>query len=144
MSYCTAADFQSIFGFQETVELTNLERPDAIAVDAPTLQQALDNASAFIDGYLQNRVTLPITDAPKILVQCCADIARYRLDRNRVREDIRQRYEDWIFWLKDVSKGVVNLGLSSGDPAVNVTAAPDTVWHESSDLVFTDQVLSEY
>jgi phage gp36-like protein len=143
MPYCTITDFITTFGEQEAVAVTNLYTPGAIAIDEPNLEQALTDASALIDGYIQGRVTLPFTDlqVPATLKACCADIARYRLDRNRCREEVRIRYEDWISWLKDVSKGVVNLGLDSQLPPESPTLVPDRVYVRASDRVFTDDVL---
>ena len=146
MPYCTIADFITTFGEQETVAVTNLYTPGAIAIDETNLEQALIYASAIIDGYIQGRVTLPLAalQVPAILKACCADIALYRLDRNRCREEVRIRYEDWIAWLKDVSKGVVNLGLDSQSPPESPTSAPDRVYVRSSDRVFTDSILNQY
>lgn len=144
--YCEIADFITTFGEQESIAVTNLYTPGAIAVDESNLEQALIDASAMIDGYIQNRVTLPLTDLqiPATLKACCADIARYRLDRNRCREEVRIRYEDWIAWLKDVSKGIVNLGLDSQLLPESPTSVPDRVYVTSGDRVFTDDVLRGY
>jgi phage gp36-like protein len=141
--YCSAVEFVKLFGEQEAVELTNLCDPCSTTIDEERLEQALTYSSAIIDGYIQNRVTLPLTalQIPETLKACCADIARYRLDRNRCREEVRIRYEDWISWLKDVSKGVVNLGLDSQDPPESPTAVPDSVYVTASDRVFTDENL---
>jgi phage gp36-like protein len=141
--YCALAQFIDTFGEQETVELTNLSRPGARAIDETNLEQALTDASALIDGYIQGRVSLPLLGdrVPATLKACCADIARYRLDRNRCRDEVRIRYEDWIAWLKDVSKGVVNLGLDSQSPPESPTSVPDRVYVRSSDRIFTDAAL---
>lgn len=146
MPYCAIADFINTFGEQEAVAVTNLYTPGATAIDEPNLEQALTDASALIDGYIQGRVTLPLTalQIPATLKACCADIARYRLDRNRCREEVRIRYEDWISWLKDVSRGVVNLGLDSQSPPESPTSVPDRVYVRSGDRVFTDDLLSRY
>lgn len=144
--YCTIADFITTFGEQETVAVSNLYTPSAIAIDEINLEQALIDASALIDGYIQGRATLPLTalQVPATLKACCADIARYRLDRNRCREEVRMRYEDWIVWLKDVSKGIVNLGLDAQVPPESPTLVPDRVYVRSSDRVFTDSILNQY
>ena len=144
--YCTIAEFITTFGEQETVAVSNLYTPSAIAIDEGNLEQALIDASAIIDGYIQGRVTLPLTalQVPATLKACCADIARYRLDRNRCREEVRMRYEDWIVWLKDVSKGIVNLGLDAQVPAESPTLVPDRVYVTASDRVFMDSILNRY
>lgn len=141
--YCTIAQFIVIFGELEAIELTNLDRPEAIATDDEQLERALTDASAMIDGYIQNRVRLPLEplQMPQVLTSCCADIARYRLDRLRCRDEVRLRYEDWIAWLKDVAKGLVNLGLDSQVPPVSPTLVPDRVYVQASDRIFTDDGL---
>jgi phage gp36-like protein len=146
MPYCAIAEFITTFGEQETVAVSNLYTPSAIAIDETNLEQALTDASALIDGYIQGRVTLPLSalQVPATLKACCADIARYRLDRNRCREEVRMRYEDWIVWLKDVSKGIVNLGLDAQVPPESPTLVPDRVYVRASDRVFTDDVLDRY
>jgi phage gp36-like protein len=140
--YCTIAQFIDIFSEQEAIELTNLDQPGAIATNDDQLERALTDASAMIDGYIQNRVRLPLESVQVgVLISCCADIARYRLDRLRCRDEVRLRYEDWIGWLKDVSKGLVNLGLDSQVPPVSPTLVPDGVYVRASDQIFTDHGL---
>src|SRR6478672_13218869 len=111
MIYATEQDIVDAFGEEEFIQLTNLEAPAAIAINSTVLGKALTNASAEIDAYLQGRYVLPPTTVPTVLIQICCDIVRYRLDKNRLREDVRQRFEDAIAFLKNVAKGVVNLGL---------------------------------
>jgi phage gp36-like protein len=143
MTYCTIAQFIEIFSEQEAIELTNLDMPGAIATNDDQLTRALTDASAMIDGYIQNRVQLPLEpeQVPGVLVSCCADIARYRLDRLRCREEVRLRYEDWIAWLKDVARGLVNLGLDSQVLPASPTLVPDQVYIRASDRVFTEHGL---
>ena len=78
MPYCTIADFLQTFGEQETVAVSNLYTPSAIAIDEGNLEQALVDVSAMIDGYIQGRVTLPLiaqqTEAKTITVVAKAKI----------------------------------------------------------------------
>lgn len=146
MAYATPEEFISRFGQQEALELTNLEDPNAASVDLLVLQDALDDASSLIDGYIQARVQLPLHQSayPKTLIWACCDIARFQMDRDRTREEVRLRYEDRMAWLKDVSKGLVNLGLDSQDPAQSATVAPDLPSTADRATVFTDPVLTGY
>ena len=50
MSYCAIADFITTFGEQETVAVSNLYTPSAIAIDETNLEQALIDASASLMG----------------------------------------------------------------------------------------------
>jgi phage gp36-like protein len=95
------------------------------------LSIALNDASAEIDGYLEGRFALPLTDSPAILTRLACDIAMYRLQSLRPLHDLadaRTRYEDAVGFLRRIASGEVNLGL-----------APDDVEPESSDAsVITD------
>jgi phage gp36-like protein len=116
--YATVDQFKTAFGFQESVQLTNLENPGATAINAPVLTQSLMEASAEIDGYLRQVYSLPLAGVCNDLVRVCLDIARYRLDSVRPREDVRKRYEDAIKWLTAVAKGLITLLIldANGNP----------------------------
>ena len=115
--YGTAALFVDAFGLPETVMLTNLDTPMATVINPVPLNRALTDAAALIDSYLSRRYLLPLTVTPQVLIPYALDIARYRLDRIRDREDVRQRYEDAIKWLESVRDGKCFLGT---DVATNL------------------------
>lgn len=110
MAYATLAQFIEAFGELEAIELTNLDNPEATAIDPIPMERALTDASALIDTYLGRLYRLPLPTVPAVLIPCCLDIARHRLDRIRVRDDVRQNYEDRIRWLEQVCKGIISLG----------------------------------
>ena len=114
--------FVEAFGEPETVMLTNLDNPTVFVVNPVPLNRALIDAAALIDSYLARRYLLPLAVVPQVLIPYALDIARYRLDRIRDREDVRKRYEDAIKWLEGVRDGKNFLGT---DVAANlpVTAA---------------------
>lgn len=115
MSYAAIDDLVSRFGESEIIQLTDREVSGAL--DDAVAQQALDDASAEIDGYLQSRYTLPLATVPAALARVCADIARYRLYDDHASEQIRDRYRDAIRWLEGVSRGNVSLGLADDGSA---------------------------
>ena len=91
-------------------------------VNSATLQQALSDASAEIDGYLKSRFALPLSDPPAVLQRLACDIAMYRLQSLRPLHDVadaRKRYEDAVELLVRVARGEVTLGLAAdnGEPA---------------------------
>ena len=136
MSYATVADMIAKFGEFEIIELTNSADPESTVVDDVPLLRALEDATSLINSYIQGRNKLPLLTVPRSLVLCCCDLARFELDHNRTREDVTVRYERWINWLKDVAKGLVNLGLDiNNDPVGEV---PDLVRYRSNTRVFTD------
>lgn len=110
--YATAADFELTFGRREALQLSNRDNAaTATAVNAAVLEEFLEGASGLIDSYLGARYLTPVVTPTQPLKQACLDIARYNADNVRVREDVRQRYEDRIRWLEQVTKGLVELGL---------------------------------
>jgi phage gp36-like protein len=127
MAYATQQDFVDAFGESEAVMLTNLDDASATAINPVPLDRALVDASALIDTYCGSRYRLPLSPLPVAVVPYCLDIARYRLDRIRSREDVRQRYEDAIRYLEQIVKGTISLGAdllgASVDPVLTSSAA---------------------
>ncbi|MBF6559130.1 MAG: DUF1320 domain-containing protein [Candidatus Binataceae bacterium] len=100
---------------RDLVQLTN-EDPTQTTVNATVLQQALDDASAELDGYLESRFSLPLNDPPVVLNRLACDIAMYRLQALRPLHDLadaRKRYEDAVELLVRVTRGEVTLGLAA-------------------------------
>jgi phage gp36-like protein len=110
--YATVADFELAFGGREALQLSNRDNAaTATVVNAAVLEGFLEGASGLIDSYLGARYLTPVVTPTQPLKQACLDIARYNADNVRAREDVRQRYEDRIRWLEQVTKGLVELGL---------------------------------
>ena len=140
MAYATEQQFIDQFGQQETIQLTNLEDPSAVAVNSTVLQAGLDRATEEINSYLAQRYTLPLVSLPVTLTQACLDIARYRLDNNVAREDVRERYEDALKWLLLLAKGTVSLDV----PVAEEGEAAGEVIYSAPPRVFTSTSLSQF
>lgn len=115
MSYASPQDIINRYPNRDLVQLTN-EDPTVTTVNTAALQQALDDASAEIDGYLGGRFTLPITDPPSVLNRLTVDVAMYRLQALRPLHDIadaRQRYDDAVAMLTKVAAGELTLGIAA-------------------------------
>ena len=114
MAYAQPSDMIARYPNRDLVQLTN-EDPTQTTVDQTALQQALDDASAEIDGYLESRFTLPLGDPPAVLARLTCDVAMYRLQALRPLHDLadaRQRYEDAVALLLRVADGSLTLGLA--------------------------------
>ena len=104
-----------------------LGTPDVADSRHPRLVAACEDAAAIADGYLSRAYPLPLRTVPAALVSATADIARYRLHDDQVREGgdtgkttIRLRYEDAVRWLEAVADGKVALfpgNAGEGDSA---------------------------
>jgi len=121
MSYASPNDMIARYPSRDLVQLSN-EDPTQTTVNVAALQQALNDAAAEIDGYLESRFALPLADPPAVLSRLTCDIAMYRLQSLRPLHDLadaRKRYEDAVDLLVRVARGEVTLGLA----ADNVEAA---------------------
>jgi len=115
MSYATPQDIINRYPNRDLVQLTN-EDPTITTINTAVLQQALDDASAEIDGYLGGRFTLPLTDVPEVLNRLACDLAIYRLQSLRPIHDLadaRRRYDDALAMLSKVASGEMTLGIGA-------------------------------
>lgn len=149
MAYGTVEEFVAYFGERESIQVSNLDNPNATTINRTAIEAAIEIASDEIDGYLRTaQYTVPIAPAPAILKPKCFDIARYRLDNYRTREEVRQRYMDSIFWLKDVASGKVTLpignGSSGGGDEAGATQERPLCRYYSVDRVFSGQTAFPY
>jgi phage gp36-like protein len=115
VSYASPNDRIARYPNRDLVQLSN-EDPTETTVNSATLQQALSDASAEIDGYLESRFALPLNDPPAVLQRLACDIAMYRLQSLRPLHDVadaRKRYEDAVELLVRVAHGEVTLGLAA-------------------------------
>jgi phage gp36-like protein len=129
---------------RDLVQLTN-EDPAATTVNAAPITLALADASAEIDGYIEARFTLPLSDAPAVLNRLATDIAMYRLQTLRPLHDLqdaRQRYEDAVAMLAKVASGALTLGIAADGQEPQVAGAVETV--QGPDRVFNRGNLKGY
>jgi len=123
MSYAVKADMILMFGDTEIMQITN--RTGIGKIDDAVLQAALDDASSEADSYLS---VLPVTPS-RALVRHTAAIARFYLYANKATDEVRERYEDAIAWLKLASRGTVDYGT------LPVSSVPQAGIPQSQSLV---------
>lgn len=115
MIYATSDDMIARYPNRDLVQLTN-EDPTQTTVNTAPIDQAIEDASSEIDGYLESRFALPLTDPPAVLNRLTCDIAMYRLQSLRPLHDLadaRRRYDDALSLLLRVARGEVTLGLAA-------------------------------
>jgi phage gp36-like protein len=113
MAYAQPSDMIARYPNRDLVQLTN-EDPTQTVVNQTVLQQALADASAEIDGYLESRFTLPLSDPPAVLARLACDVAMYRLQALPPLHDLaeaRKRYEDAVAVLVRVADGTSRWAL---------------------------------
>jgi phage gp36-like protein len=144
VSYATVLDMINRYPSRDLVQLTN-EDPTATTVNATPITQALADASAEIDGYIEGRFTLPLADPPAVLNRLTTDIAMYRMQSLRPLhdlEDARKRYEDAVAMLIKVAAGELTLGLSADGQEPPIAAVEENV--QGLERVFSRKKMRGY
>jgi phage gp36-like protein len=124
MAYCLQADILNLISPEELADLTSETggTPDSAVIDESILM-----ADALIDGYLGAVYAVPMTPTPDVVKAISIDISIYHIFSRRsfMKEIRRQKYEDWLLFLKDVSSGKAVVGpVVSGKSTVDIESSP--------------------
>jgi phage gp36-like protein len=95
-------------------------------VNAAVVVDILEKASGKVDAYSRARYQTPLQPADTI-VEITRDIAIYALFSRRpgkTRDEVRQRYEDAIGVLKDISTGKASFDQPVADSPQSTSAGP--------------------
>ena len=135
MAYATREDFIAALGELEAIQLTSRDNTEEI--DDSVLAVALNSADGEINSYISAVYELPLATSSPMLITVCINIARFRLYGAKATEEVRNRYDDAIRWLRDVSRGVASLGIVTNPPDNNLVIVA------SRSQVFTDSVFDK-
>ena len=107
---------QTLFEYEELLEVTNLTNQDATSIDFSKREAAIDLTANEIDAYLMQRYVLPLVNPPQHILNSLksinADLARDRLDATS--EVVRIKRDRAIALLKTiVASGVAGLTIST-------------------------------
>lgn len=106
--YITEQGMVDRYGQDEIKRITDRTRTGEI--DSQVLNQAITDAQSEVDAYISSKYTTPLTTITEAISRTTGDIARYRLYDERCPENIRQRYQEAVEFLKAVSAGRATLG----------------------------------
>ncbi len=132
MAYATLADMTARFGESELAQLTDDANIPPSTVNPVTVTLKLDDAGAFIDGYVGQVYRLPLRGCakptageplyvpPPVLTRLSCDIARYYLyDDLAPEHEVYRRFKAAVAELEAVAEGRAQLacpwGGSPGD-----------------------------
>lgn len=108
--------------------------PEGRSLDEVKINAAIKYAGDLVKGYLQRRYPLvkELTpeQTPDLIKGYTADIVRHRLrdrtgNRNTTTDEVDKRFDDARAWLREVSRGLVNVDLSDapgGEDAAEAAA----------------------
>lgn len=119
MNYATVNDLCARYTRTRLDILTRPKTADGQPDDA-VAEQALADASAFIDGYLAARFVLPLTVVPSLLKRQCCVVAWFYLNESQPTEQITAAYRNTVRWLEQVRDGKTDPGVES-----RTAASPD-------------------
>ncbi|MDI3259693.1 MAG: DUF1320 domain-containing protein [Sinobacteraceae bacterium] len=125
MAYATLQDVLDLEGEDTLYAAADRDRDGTLnAAETLAVSDALDAGAAEMDSYIGQRFDLPLPSAPPWAKRLNIDIALYRLARSAdaLTNELRQRYEDAIAFLKNVATGRAGLAL----PAIDMPAGDDT------------------
>lgn len=119
MTYALKQDLVDRFGELELVQLTDRLNKPPTTVDDTVVSRAIGDATALIDGYVGKVYALPLASVPAALTKVACDIARYYLYGSRAEKDgpVLRAHTEAVSWLKDVSRGLVQLDVGGEPPA---------------------------
>lgn len=138
MDYIARADLETRFG---DTELRQIAGEADGTINWAKVEQAIDDACAEIDGYLQGPYTLPLPTVPPNLKRIAADVARYHLYDDRVTDLVADRYKQAIAYLTRVSEGKAQLGVDDQGQAPASGGSPETT---GTSATFTLETLEDY
>ncbi|MBO6789519.1 MAG: DUF1320 domain-containing protein [Dinoroseobacter sp.] len=143
MTYATPADLQAVIPDRDLKLLTDW---DGIAdtIDETKLQEALDDATAEINGYIAKRASLPLSEPPRMLLVVARDLAVYRLFANagRVTETQEKLRDAGITYLEKVADGELSIGDETGGD--EEPTSPGVVMEEGPERVMTRESLERF
>lgn len=115
MPYATSDDIVALYGLDQLVRVSDLDRDGQ--VDPDVVEAGLQAADDEINLYLSALYTVPVPFVSGGLRRIAVDVALYRMALNVTSRttEMRQRYEDAIGILKMMAKGDVGLGAPPTD-----------------------------
>lgn len=97
--------------------------------DSGLVDLAIDSAEALIHSYSRKLYEVPFTvTIPPIIIEVAASLAVYNLKcwRDALTEQDVLKYEQNVEWLTNLSKGLVDLGISPAPPVSGHVRATNT------------------
>jgi phage gp36-like protein len=143
MPYATQTDLLQRMSLKDLTQLT--DDAGTGQADAAVVTAALEEASGRVDAYCRSRYVTPL-QASDTVTTITRDVAAYMLFSRRpqkMSDTVRQRYEDAMALLKDISAGkaVLDQPVSAALPQ-STNAGP--VLPVRNSLRFTDRKIEGF
>lgn len=117
MPYATLQQLIDRYGERLIVELTDRGEMATGEIDVPTVDRALTDADAMIDGYLAGRYQLPLSTTPALVSELAAKIAVWNLHTSQPEAKIEADYKSAERMLGQISTGAIQLQVAGVAPS---------------------------
>lgn len=122
-------EFVNRFGFDETLSAT--DNGDGL-IDRAFLVAKLQDAQAEAEANIAARYALPLATVPGIIKTAISDLARARLYRRGVPDEVAENAKMQRRLLERIASGALPLPLYSGEAAESATGDAPILFHTSS------------
>jgi phage gp36-like protein len=96
------------------IALTDRSDMPTGSIDTATLNRALADTDAVINGYLAARYQLPLATVPALVADLAGAICLWKLHVTSPEEKVKADYEAAIKTLRDIANGVVCIPDAAG------------------------------
>lgn len=83
----------------------------------PLMQEAIEDACAEIDGYLNKRYPVPLNPVPRVVTKFAKDMALFNLmsrmgiDEGERENVVQTRYKNAVRFFEGVARGLMEIGV---------------------------------
>lgn len=112
MTYVTLDQLSDRYGDPALVQLTDRAEVPTGAIDPDVIARVLTDTDAVIDGYLEKRYALPVTDIPPMLADLGQAIAIYKLHVFQPDPKIEEEYREAMRMLREIADGRITLTIA--------------------------------
>ncbi|MDX8354354.1 DUF1320 domain-containing protein [Cognatiyoonia sp. IB215182] len=116
MPYATLDQLIDRYGTPVLINLTDRAEIPAGVINQAVIDRVLADTDAVIDGYLEKRYALPVTDVPPMLADIGQAIAIYKLHVFQPDQKIEDEYREAMRMLREIADGRITLTIA-GKPA---------------------------
>ena len=140
MPYCVLTDIQNALRADALIQLT--DDNDTGQINQTVVNECIARGDAIINSYCSARYIIPFAaPAPDVIRMLSEDLAIYNLYARRgeeIPDSVGEKYKNAIAQLRDISKGLIDLGLS--DAADAAIQEPDVSgsFPDATTRTFTD------
>ncbi len=117
MPYVTLSDLIARYGEPLLVTLTDRGELALGNIETGTVDRAIADTDAVIDGYLATRYALPLSASQPLLTDVAAAVAIWKLHVYAPDPKIEADYKAAVATLREISSGTIRLSAAGIAPA---------------------------